>query len=107
MKKADIEEFYRRLQEQLPEPKGELNYVNPYTLLVAVVLSAQATDIGVNKATGPLFKVVTTPEEMVALGEANGRTFVVDFDVSKGAHCAHMYYTTLDLKCVSIDHLGA
>ena len=52
MKKADIDEFYRRLQEQLPEPKGELNYVNPYTLLVAVVLSAQATDIGVNKATG-------------------------------------------------------
>ncbi len=76
MKKADIEEFYRRLQEQLPEPKGELNYVNPYTLLVAVVLSAQATDIGVNKATGPLFKVVTTPEEMVALGEAKLRNYI-------------------------------
>ena len=76
MKKADIEEFYRRLQEQLPEPKGELNYVNPDTLLVAVVLSAQATDIGVNKATGPLFKVVTTPEEMVALGEAKLRNYI-------------------------------
>ena len=76
MKKADIEEFYRRLQEQLPEPKGELNYVNPYTLLVAVVLSAQATDIGVNKATGPLFKVVQTPEEMVALGEAKLRNYI-------------------------------
>ena len=76
MKKADIEEFYRRLQEQLPEPKGELNYVNPYTLLVAVVLSAQATDIGVNKATGPLFKVVKTPEEMVALGEAKLRNYI-------------------------------
>ena len=76
MKKADIDEFYRRLQEQLPEPKGELNYVNPYTLLVAVVLSAQATDIGVNKATGPLFKVVTTPEEMVALGEAKLRNYI-------------------------------
>lgn len=76
MKKADIEEFYRRLQEQLPEPKGELNYVNPYTLLVAVVLSAQATDIGVNKATGPLFKVVTTPEEMVKLGEAKLRNYI-------------------------------
>ena len=76
MKKADIEEFYRRLQEQLPEPKGELKYVNPYTLLVAVVLSAQATDIGVNKATGPLFKVVTTPEEMVALGEAKLRNYI-------------------------------
>ena len=76
MKKADIEEFYRRLQEQLPEPKGELNYVNPYTLLVAVVLSAQATDIGVNKATGPLFKVVQTPEEMVVLGEAKLRNYI-------------------------------
>ena len=76
MKKADIEEFYRRLQEQLPEPKGELNYVNPYTLLVAVVLSAQATDIGVNKATGPLFKVVQTPEGMVALGEAKLRNYI-------------------------------
>ena len=76
MKTADIEEFYRRLQEQLPEPKGELNYVNPYTLLVAVVLSAQATDIGVNKATGPLFKVVQTPEEMVALGEAKLRNYI-------------------------------
>ena len=76
MKKADIEEFYRRLQEQLPEPKGELKYVNPYTLLVAVVLSAQATDIGVNKATGPLFKVVQTPEGMVALGEAKLRNYI-------------------------------
>jgi endonuclease-3 len=76
MKKADIEEFYRRLQDQLPEPKGELDYVNSYTLLVAVVLSAQATDIGVNKATGPLFKVVKTPEEMMALGEAKLRNYI-------------------------------
>jgi endonuclease-3 len=76
MKKADIEEFYRRLQDQLPEPKGELNYVNSYTLLVAVVLSAQATDIGVNKATGPLFKVVQTPKEMVVLGEAKLRNYI-------------------------------
>ena len=76
MKKADIEEFYRRLQDQLPEPKGELDYVNSYTLLVAVVLSAQATDIGVNKATGPLFKVVKTPEQMVALGEAELRNYI-------------------------------
>ena len=76
MKKADIEEFYSRLQEQMPEPKGELHYVNPYTLLVAVVLSAQATDVGVNKATGPLFKVADTPEKMVALGEAKVRNYV-------------------------------
>jgi len=53
----------------MPEPKGELNYRNPYTLLVAVVLSAQATDVGVNRATKELFKIVDTPEKMVALGE--------------------------------------
>ncbi|MEC7575167.1 MAG: endonuclease III, partial [Pseudomonadota bacterium] len=76
MKKADIEEFYSRLQEKMPEPKGELHYVNPYTLLVAVVLSAQATDVGVNKATGPLFKVADTPEKMVALGEVKVRNYV-------------------------------
>ncbi len=70
MKKADIVTFFDRLAEVLPEPKGELEYINPYTLLVAVVLSAQANDAGVNKATGPLFKKVTTPEQMVALGEA-------------------------------------
>jgi len=76
MKKADIDEFYRRLAEQNPDPKGELNWHNPYTLLVAVVLSAQATDVGVNKATGPLFKVVETPEQMVALGETKLRDYI-------------------------------
>ena len=76
MKKADIEEFYGRLQAQMPELQGELNYVNPYTLLVAVVLSAQATDVGVNKATGPLFEVADTPEKMVALGEKKVRNYV-------------------------------
>ncbi|MCY4238430.1 MAG: endonuclease III [Rhodospirillaceae bacterium] len=69
MKKADVVEFYSRLEARVPEPKGELNYVNEYTLLVAVVLSAQATDVGVNKATKTLFEQVTTPEQMVALGE--------------------------------------
>jgi endonuclease-3 len=67
--KAEAEEFFARLKKIDPEPKTELQYVNPYTLLVAVVLSAQATDKGVNKATAPLFKTVTTPERMVALGE--------------------------------------
>jgi endonuclease-3 len=76
MKLADVDEFYRRLAARDPEPRGELNYVNPYTLLVAVVLSAQATDVGVNKATGPLFKVADTPEKMVALGEAKVRDYV-------------------------------
>ncbi|WP_404712541.1 endonuclease III [Sphingomonas sp. MMS24-J13] len=69
MKKADVFEFYRRLAEENPSPETELQYVNPYTLLVAVALSAQATDIGVNKATKLLFQEVQTPEAMVALGE--------------------------------------
>ena len=70
MKKTDIVEMYARLEAQRPAPKGELNHVNEYTLLVAVVLSAQATDVGVNRATKALFEQVTTPERMVALGEA-------------------------------------
>jgi endonuclease-3 len=65
-----VKEFFARLQQQNPEPKGELEYTNVYTLLVAVVLSAQATDTGVNKATRELFKVVSAPEQMIALGEA-------------------------------------
>ena len=69
MKKADVFEFYRRLAEDDPAPETELAYVNPYTLLVAVALSAQATDVGVNKATKRLFQEVRTPEAMVELGE--------------------------------------
>ncbi len=69
MKKADIAILFDRLSDVLPEPRSELEYVNPYTLLVAVVLSAQATDVGVNKATRELFKIVDTPEKMLALGE--------------------------------------
>jgi endonuclease-3 len=76
MKKAEIEEFFRRLEERDPHPKGELEYINPYTLLVAVVLSAQATDVGVNKATGPLFQVADTPEKMLALGEVKLRGYI-------------------------------
>ncbi len=67
--RAEVEEFFARLKNHTPDPKTELQYVNPYTLLVAVVMSAQATDKGVNKATAPLFKTVKTPEQMVALGE--------------------------------------
>ena len=70
MKKVDIETFFSRLQAADPEPKGELNYGNNYTLLVAVVLSAQATDVGVNKATKALFEAVDNPAAMLALGEA-------------------------------------
>ena len=69
MKKADLFEFYRRLAEENPAPETELAYGNDYQLLVAVVLSAQATDVGVNKATRLLFEDVKTPAQMVALGE--------------------------------------
>ena len=69
MKRADAFEFYRRLAETNPSPETELEYVNPYTLLVAVALSAQATDVGVNKATRSLFAKVTTPQAMLELGE--------------------------------------
>ncbi len=69
MKKADLFEFYRRLAEDNPSPETELAYGNDYQLLVAVVLSAQATDVGVNKATRLLFDDVKTPAQMVALGE--------------------------------------
>ena len=69
MKKADIVQFYARLAEANPHPETELAYVNDYTLLVAVALSAQSTDIGVNKATRLLFAEVDTPEKMLALGE--------------------------------------
>ena len=69
MSPDDIDVFFARLAAHRPEPRSELAFVNPYTLLVAVVLSAQATDVGVNRATGPLFQTVTTPKAMVALGE--------------------------------------
>ncbi|BCA64046.1 endonuclease III [Sphingomonas sp. HMP9] len=68
MKKADVIAFYARLAEADPHPETELEFVNPYTLVVAVALSAQATDVGVNKATRALFRAVDTPEKMVALG---------------------------------------
>ena len=76
MKPADVVSFYRRLQEHEPHPETELKYVNPYTLLVAVALSAQATDTSVNKATAPLFKTVDTPQKMLALGEAGLKDFI-------------------------------
>lgn len=76
MKKANIEIFYQALSDQDPKPKGELDWVNIYTLLVAVVLSAQATDIGVNKATGPLFKKVKTPKAMLKMGEAGLKNYI-------------------------------
>ncbi|WP_395673154.1 endonuclease III [Inquilinus sp.] len=68
MKPAAIDTFYARLAARMPEPQTELQYSSPFTLLVAVVLSAQATDVGVNKATGPLFAVANTPAKIAALG---------------------------------------
>lgn len=76
MKKADVVELFARLAADNPHPETELEYVNPYTLLVAVALSAQATDAGVNKATRALFAEVDTPEKMVALGEAGLKQYI-------------------------------
>ena len=67
--KAEAAEFYRRLAASRPIPKTELEFINPFTLLVAVVLSAQATDVGVNKATPALFAIADTPQKMLGLGE--------------------------------------
>jgi endonuclease III len=74
--KSEIEEAFRRFQAAMPEPKGELHHINPFTLLVAVVLSAQATDAGVNKATPALFALADTPEKMAALGEERVRELI-------------------------------
>jgi endonuclease-3 len=72
----DVDEFFARLSAADPEPEGELHYVNDFTLTVAVVLSAQATDAGVNKATEKLFEIADTPEKMLALGEAKVRDHI-------------------------------
>lgn len=69
LKPAEIALLFARLQAKNPEPQGELQHVNAYTLLIAVVLSAQSTDAGVNRATKPLFAHVDTPQKMLALGE--------------------------------------
>jgi endonuclease-3 len=76
MPPADVAEMFRRFREIRPEPQGELEHVNPFTLLVAVVLSAQATDAGVNKATRALFAEADTPEKMLALGEPRVRDMI-------------------------------
>jgi endonuclease-3 len=73
---AEIHEIFSRFRQQRPEPKGELDYINAFTLLVAVVLSAQATDAGVNKATKRLFELADTPEKMLALGEDRVRELI-------------------------------
>lgn len=85
---ATISEIFRRFHGADPEPKGELHYVNAFTLLVAVALSAQATDKGVNRATEALFKVADTPEKMLELGEAGliGHIKTIGLFNSKARH---------------------
>jgi endonuclease III len=73
---AEVYEAFDRFRKANPEPKGELEHLNPYTLLVAVVLSAQATDAGVNRATRALFAVADTPQKMLALGEEKVRDYI-------------------------------
>jgi endonuclease-3 len=75
MKPSEVERFFALLAKERPEPTTELGFINPFTLLVAVVLSAQATDVSVNKAAEPLFRIADTPEKMLALGEAR----LIDF----------------------------
>ena len=74
--RAEITEIFERFRQQRPEPRGELEHVNPFTLLVAVVLSAQSTDVGVNKATRGLFAVADTPQKMLELGEDKVRDYI-------------------------------
>ena len=76
MRLSDIDEVFRLLSQTNPDPQTELTFTNPYTLLVAVVLSAQATDVGVNKATKGLFAAADTPEAMVGLGQEAVRTYI-------------------------------
>ena len=84
MNKSQILQFFQTLQALNPAPKGELEYVNHYTLLVAVVLSAQATDKGVNKATKALFKKADTPQKMLKLGEAGVTEYIKTIGLYKG-----------------------
>ncbi len=76
MKRADVHEMFRRLRDFNPRPETELEYESPFQLLIAVMLSAQATDVGVNKATRKLFPVASTPEAMLALGEEGVKSYI-------------------------------
>jgi endonuclease-3 len=76
LKPAEVEAMFARFAEANPDPRGELQYINPFTLLVAVVLSAQATDAGVNKATPALFAAADTPQKMLALGVDKVKGFI-------------------------------
>jgi endonuclease-3 len=98
MPPADRKEMFERLRELNPSPKTELEYSSPYELLVAVILSAQATDVGVNKATRGLFRVASTPAAMVALGETKLRKFISSIGLfnTKAANVIAMSKLLLD-----------
>jgi len=81
---AAVQQIFRRFKQNNHEPKGELNYSNAFTLLVAVVLSAQATDAGVNRATANLFSKVNTPEKMIELGESRLRELIKTIGLFRG-----------------------
>ena len=98
LSKNEMHEVFSRWQKANPAPASELEYVNPFTLLVAVVLSAQATDKSVNKATAPLFKVADTPEKMLALGEEGLIPYIKSIGLykSKAAHVMGLCRKLLD-----------
>jgi len=97
--KAQVEEIFRRFAETTPEPRTELRYRSPYTLVVAVALSAQATDVSVNKATERLYKVADTPAAMVALGEAGLTDFIKSIGLyrTKARNVVALSHILLDL----------
>ena len=98
LSKNEMHEVFSRWQKANPAPASELEYVNPFTLLVAVVLSAQATDKSVNKATAPLFKVADTPEKMLALGEEGLIPYIKSIGLykSKATHVMGLCRKLLD-----------
>jgi endonuclease-3 len=106
MKPADREEFFRRLASADPEPKTELHYATPFQLLVAVVLSAQATDKGVNRATGPLFHDHPTPQALVALGEAGIADYIQTIGLykTKAKNVARLSQMIVELHGGEVPH---
>ena len=93
--RAKAAELYEALAEKTDDPKTELNYTDPYTLVVAVALSAQATDVGVNRATAKLFKIANTPEEMVALGEEEVGNYIKTIGFGFGEDIANVVCNSL------------
>lgn len=104
MKPDKIKDFFSRLKKKNPEPQGELEYTNPYTLLVAVVLSAQATDTGVNKATRALFKIIKTPEDMLKLGEDGLKAYIKTIGLynSKAKNIIGLSQQLIEKHCSSV-----